>query len=319
MLAKECGMVTRDEKDFDLDDEPARGRTGHRRCAPPTPPRPLPPSVSPLATGGGLRGRVAERSTIRLILSEDEAAEMPLSLDRQGRGTLRSHGRRRGHQRRRIDERGPAPTAPATEGTELIKERYPNGSIRIEREITQDAQGQLRQPRFVEDVGRARQSDSPGSVRVRQSHRRLDSLVSQRAGSQHPGEAAVLAVRRTVHLASHVQERLAGRPWTIYDGKTHKISQWSFDEGKRHGTSIWWFANGKKMREATLRQRRHGRPLSGMGSGRRAPRQGDVSRRPQAGHQDQLLQGRQPRSRKACISSPRTSSTRPTIGGIASS
>ncbi len=142
--------------------------------------------------------------------------------------------------------------APAEDGTELIKERFPNGSIRIERETTQDAAGN-----YV-NHGSWKMWDERGNLQVQGQYEygnrtgvwirwyrsvQEANILSKAPYSLFPGPF--------ISQAEFKNDLLDGQ-WTIYDGKTRKISQWSFEKGKRNGTSTWWFTNGKKMREATF-------------------------------------------------------------------
>lgn len=142
--------------------------------------------------------------------------------------------------------------APATEEAEVIKERYPNGSIRIERETTQDAAGN-----YI-NHGSWKMWDERGNLQVQGQYEYGNrtgvwirwyrsvtdaNILGKAPYSQFPGPF--------ISQAEFKNDLLDGL-WTIYDGKTRKISQWSFEKGKRNGTSTWWFANGKKMREANF-------------------------------------------------------------------
>lgn len=139
-----------------------------------------------------------------------------------------------------------------TEQAEVIKERYPNGSIRIERQTTQDAAGN-----YI-NHGSWKMWDERGNLQVQGQYEygnrtgvwvrwyrsvQEANILSKAPYSQYPGPF--------ISQAEFKNDLLDGL-WTIYDGKTRKISQWSFEKGKRNGPSTWWFANGKKMREANF-------------------------------------------------------------------
>ncbi len=136
------------------------------------------------------------------------------------------------------------------EETELIKERYPSGNTYIERHVTQDARGNYLNhgPWKTWDErgnlvaqGQYEYGNRTG-VWIRWYRSVSDAnLLSKLPYKQFPGPF--------ISQAEFKNDLLDGL-WTIYDGKTRKISQWKFSKGKRHGPSIWWYANGKKMREA---------------------------------------------------------------------
>ena len=63
---------------------------------------------------------------------------------------------------------------------EVIKERYPSGEVKIEREVTQDAGGNYLNHGAWKMFDERGNLVAQGEYRLRQSHRHLDSLVSQR-------------------------------------------------------------------------------------------------------------------------------------------
>ena len=128
--------------------------------------------------------------------------------------------------------------------SELIKERYPNGSVRIERRATQDAQGN-----YV-NHGSWKMWDEKGNPIAQGSYdmgnrtgtwtrwyrNAADAeLFSKSPYSQYPAPY--------ISQASFKHDQLDGL-WTIHDGKMRKISQIRFADGKRHGTATWWFQLG---------------------------------------------------------------------------
>jgi antitoxin component YwqK of YwqJK toxin-antitoxin module len=137
--------------------------------------------------------------------------------------------------------------------SEVIKERYPDGTIRVEREVAQDPQGNYH------NHGVWKTWDAKGGL-VAQGEYDLGS----RTGTwvrwyRNPNEVPLLSKPPFskyngpfISQASFDNDQLQGM-WTIYDGKKNKISQIEFSHGKRHGTSIWWHINGHKAREAQYR------------------------------------------------------------------
>lgn len=152
----------------------------------------------------------------------------------------------------------PAPKS-ANVSTELIKERWPNGAIKVEREVAQDREGN-----FVQH-GVYRQYDERGL------------LVCE--GTHEQGQASGLW-KRTYHSAAHAQlfgtvpykdfvapyssqasfedGQLDGK-WIITDAKSRKISEIEFSAGQRHGKAAWYYPNGTLLSQATYdRGRVHG-------------------------------------------------------------
>jgi antitoxin component YwqK of YwqJK toxin-antitoxin module len=140
----------------------------------------------------------------------------------------------------------------AEEAAEVIKDRYPNGSVRIERQVTQDAQGNYL------NHGTWKNWDERGNLIAQGQYEYGNRTGVWIRWYRSVQDANILAklpysqfVGPFISQATFKNDQLDGL-WTIYDGKTHKISQWSFVAGKRQGPSTWWYANGKKMREANF-------------------------------------------------------------------
>jgi antitoxin component YwqK of YwqJK toxin-antitoxin module len=136
------------------------------------------------------------------------------------------------------------------DGAELIKDRYPSGSVRIERQVTQDAQGNYL------NHGTWKNWDERGNLIAQGQYEYGNRTGVWIRWYRNVQDASILGklpysqyVGPFISQATFKNDQIDGL-WTIYDGKTHKISQWSFVDGKRQGTSTWWYANGKKMREA---------------------------------------------------------------------
>jgi antitoxin component YwqK of YwqJK toxin-antitoxin module len=149
------------------------------------------------------------------------------------------------------DDPAPEPQ-PLEKPTEKFAERYPSGKIKIEREVTQDGQGN-----YV----------NHGSWTLRNERGQVISEGRFVHGERHgtwnrwhqPKEAAIFAKPPYsqfqgpyISQADFDNGKLDGN-WTIYDSKQRKISQIGFSKGQRHGTATWWFANGKRMRQITYR------------------------------------------------------------------
>jgi antitoxin component YwqK of YwqJK toxin-antitoxin module len=137
--------------------------------------------------------------------------------------------------------------------TEVIKERFPSGKIRIEREVTQDAQGNYVNHGMWKMWNEAGNLTAQGEFQhgkrtgtwVRWYRGATEAkLLTQVPYQQFPGPF--------ISQATFTDGQLDGA-WTIYDAKQRKISQFQFKEGRRHGPSTWWFATGRKMREIEYR------------------------------------------------------------------
>jgi antitoxin component YwqK of YwqJK toxin-antitoxin module len=131
---------------------------------------------------------------------------------------------------------------------EIVRERYPNRSVKVEREVTQDAQGN-----YI-NHGSWKMWDERGTLvaegRFKNGER--DGVWNR----WYRGNEADLLTKIPYQqfTAPFISQgvfkygKLDGK-WTIYDSKQRKISEWEFADGERHGKSTWWFANGRKMRD----------------------------------------------------------------------
>jgi uncharacterized protein len=139
----------------------------------------------------------------------------------------------------------------ASDGTvEQVTERYPNGKIKIERQVTKDAAGN-----YVNN-GVYTRYDADGKVQ---------STGAYLNGKQH-GPWTQTFVKDEGHLFLIDREGEFHGPfvsqvmfnegqldgvWTIKDRGGQNIVEWTFDNGVRNGKWTWWYANGQKRLEAT--------------------------------------------------------------------
>jgi antitoxin component YwqK of YwqJK toxin-antitoxin module len=137
--------------------------------------------------------------------------------------------------------------------SEVIKERFADGKVKIERETTQDAAGNYL------NHGSWKMWDQRGNLVAQGQYRYGDRTGTWVRWYRSVKEAPLMGTTPYkefagpfVSQATFQNGQLNGY-WTIYDGKLHKISQWRFVDGKRHGLSIWWHPGGRKMREIEFR------------------------------------------------------------------
>ena len=133
---------------------------------------------------------------------------------------------------------------------EKVTDRYPNGKIRVEREVGQDQKGN-----YV-NQGNYKAFDQDGQVIMsgeflngKQNGKWTQRFTKDEghlffAGRRH-------RIHRPVHLRSHVPRRPTARP--VDDQRrqlARSVIEWSFDNGTRSGNWTWWHPNGKKRLEA---------------------------------------------------------------------
>lgn len=135
-----------------------------------------------------------------------------------------------------------------SDAVEVVRERFPNRSVKIEREVTQDAEGN-----YI-NHGNWKMWDERGTLVAEGRYKH-----GEREGTWnrwYRGNEIDLLTKAPyqqftapfVSQATFKDGKLDGK-WAIFDSKQRKISDWEFAGGERHGKSIWLFANGRKMRE----------------------------------------------------------------------
>jgi uncharacterized protein len=135
---------------------------------------------------------------------------------------------------------------------EVIRERFANGSIRIEREVTQDADGN-----YI-NHGSWKMFDERGTI-VAEGHYRngeRDGTWNRWYRGNDAELFSTLPYQQFsgpfVSQGNFQNGKLHGR-WGIYDNKQRKITEWQFADGNREGKSVWYFSNGRKMKEIDYR------------------------------------------------------------------
>ena len=149
-------------------------------------------------------------------------------------------------------ERGPAPPVDGDEPAdpsaeeavvEVIKERYPNGTVKVEREITQDAEGN-----YVLH-GAWRQFDEQGRLIIDGRHEHNLKIGLWRKfyrGSEAPLLATAPYKDFTAPFISQANfhnGQLHGK-WMISDSKQRKVHEIEFCDGQRHGKARGTFPTG---------------------------------------------------------------------------
>ncbi len=133
--------------------------------------------------------------------------------------------------------------------SELIKERFPNGSAKVERRVTQDAQGNYL------NHGTWKMWDQRGGPVAQGTYDFANRTGTWTRWYRTAADTDLLTKlpynqfnEPFISQATFKHDQLDGL-WTIYDGKMRKISQLHFADGKRQGLATWWYATGRKMRE----------------------------------------------------------------------
>ena len=157
------------------------------------------------------------------------------------------------HQPKRLDVSAVASDTDddkTTDGKEIIRERFPNGAVRIEREVAQDAEDNYL------NHGNWQMWDAHGNRVAKGQYRngkRHGSWTSWRLDDKSSLLSDTPLTDFTAPLISQAnfQDGNLHGDWIIYDAKQRKICQFSFENGKRDGQWTWWYPTGRKQREAT--------------------------------------------------------------------
>ena len=136
--------------------------------------------------------------------------------------------------------------------TEIIRERYPDTRVKIERQVTQDEQGNYinhgswkfwDQNGGMLAQGTFQYGERHGSW-IRVHSRESSPLFSQPPYSHFSPPFYSQATFKNGQLHGS---------WTIYDARKRPVSELVFKDGQRHGVSTWWYPAGKKMKEVVFR------------------------------------------------------------------
>lgn len=136
-----------------------------------------------------------------------------------------------------------------SKAVETIRERYPDGKLRVEREVIRDAKDN-----YV-NHGLWKMWDKEG----------YGVGEGKYVGGKRQGVWTRWFMPSDVPLSHDVPYRDCQGPfvsqaefdagklngcWRIHDAQQRKISEWHYVAGRRHGPWSSWYANGRKMREA---------------------------------------------------------------------
>jgi antitoxin component YwqK of YwqJK toxin-antitoxin module len=140
------------------------------------------------------------------------------------------------------------PAPPARDTSEVIEERYPNGSLRIVREVVQDEKGNYL------NHGPWKMFNERGTVVVDGQY-----YEDERHGVWNRwytgGEVSFLRQKPfTDFIPPFISQGMFDSgdlhgAWIIYDAKQRKVCEIRFNHGEREGAAVWFHANGRKMRE----------------------------------------------------------------------
>ncbi len=146
----------------------------------------------------------------------------------------------------------PAPPSATGESVETVTERYRNGNVKIERQVTKDAAGNYINHGTYTLYGPDGKVLKTGEFLFgKQQGKWIQTFAKDKGhlfSADHDGEFLGLFVSE----ATFADGQLQGA-WTIKDHNGQNIVAWNFDQGIRNGTWTWWHGNGQKRLEATFK------------------------------------------------------------------
>ncbi len=137
---------------------------------------------------------------------------------------------------------------PARTGVEVVRQRYPDGKIQVERDVVQDADGNYQNHgawKLYNNSGQVIAQGMFANGLMEGPWNRLHAQAEEGIFSTKPFS---LFQGPYLSTATFDQGKIDGL-WQIYDRNQRKIMEIGYTAGKRQGTASWWFPNGMKMRE----------------------------------------------------------------------
>ena len=131
---------------------------------------------------------------------------------------------------------------------ELVRERFDNGVIHIEREVTLDVEGNyIRHGKWTEWDERGMKIAHGSYV----DNRRHGEWVRLHSGREIAlfREAPFNAFQGPFESRAEFDHGEQHGTWTIKDSEGRVVTNWQYDHGRRHGTWVWSYPTGKQMRQ----------------------------------------------------------------------
>lgn len=147
-----------------------------------------------------------------------------------------------------VDDEVSMPAIGSTGAIEVVQERYPDGKVKIRREMTLDAAGNyvlhgawtMWDPQGNEVASGHYQHGKRDGLWTRQLTNRDSKIFATRPYDEYQGPFK--------SQATFKNGQLHGK-WIISDNQKRKVSEIEFVDGMRDGVATWNFASGKKMKQ----------------------------------------------------------------------
>ncbi len=146
----------------------------------------------------------------------------------------------------------PAPSATSDADGELVTERYPDGSVKIERQVTKDAAGNYVNHGTYTAYGPDGTVQKTGVFQNGKQQGKWTQSFAKDEGHLFTADHETEFQGPFASEATFVEGQLDGT-WTIKDRNGQNIVEWNFDHGVRNGKWSWWYPNGDKRLAATYK------------------------------------------------------------------
>ncbi len=146
----------------------------------------------------------------------------------------------------------PAPPSATSANIETVIERYRNGSVKVERQVTKDAAGNYinHGTYTLYDVdGKVLKT---GEFLYGKQQGKWTQTFAKDEGHLFSADRDCEFLGPFVSEANFVDGQLQGA-WTIKDRNDQSVIEWTFEQGVRDGKWTWWYCNGQKRLEATFK------------------------------------------------------------------
>ena len=138
-------------------------------------------------------------------------------------------------------------------GIEIIRQRYPDGKVQIERQVAQDNSGNYYNDGFWKLYNRSGQILAEGQF--------VKGIMNGFWKRWHPANGGGIFSTYPYNqfqgpflsTTTFNNGKLEG-VWTIHDRQKRKIFEIPYQDGKRHGTAAWFNPQGTRVREVTFYQ-----------------------------------------------------------------
>ena len=133
-----------------------------------------------------------------------------------------------------------------------MTERYADGSVKIERQVTKDAAGNYVNHGTYTAYAPDGTVQKTGVFQNGKQQGKWTQSFAKDEGHLFAADHETEFQGPFASEATFVDGQLDGT-WTIKDRNGQNIVEWNFDHGARNGKWSWWYPNGDKRLEATYK------------------------------------------------------------------